>query len=64
MVIIFAHVFDAVQPISQFIYRITDIPALDDYGNNAQLFKLAVRLAYLIVLVAIIKLILTRKNDE
>ena len=63
-IIIFAHVFDAVEPIREFIYRITDIPVMDDYGNKPHLFHLAVRLAYLIVIVAVIKVLLTRNRDE
>lgn len=63
-IIVFAHVFDAVAPISSFIERITDIPVMDDYGNNLPIFKLAIRLAYLIVLVAVLKVLLTRNSDE
>lgn len=63
-IIVFAHVFHAVEPIQEFIYRITDIPVIDDYGDNPPLFKLAIRLAYLIVIIAILKLILSRESDE
>lgn len=63
-IIVFAHVFNAVEPISSFIERITDIPVMDDYGNNPPIFKLAIRLAYLIVLVAVLKVLLTRDSDE
>lgn len=62
--IIFAYAFGVVEPISQFIHKIADIPTLDDTGNNPALYKLAVRLAYLIVIVAVIKLLLTRNKEE
>jgi len=63
-IIIFAHVFHAVEPISQFIQRISDVPVVDEYGNSPHIFKLAIRLAYLIVIVAVVKMFLTRKTDE
>lgn len=62
-IIVFAHVFHAVEPISQFIATITNIPELD-YSRNGPLYKLAVRLGYLIVFVAVVKMILMRKNNN
>ena len=61
-IIIFAHVFNAVEPISQFMHRIADVPVLDEFGNNPPLFKLAIRMVYLIFIVAVIKMIIRGKE--
>jgi len=65
-VILFAHVFDAVEPISLFIRNVVDIPVLleEDYGDNPQVFKLAIRLAYLILILGVLKMLLSRNGDE
>lgn len=63
-IIIFAHVFDAVEPIREFLFRITDIPVFEEYSDRPALFKLLIRLSYLIAVVAIFKIIFMRKTDE
>lgn len=52
--------------IQQLAQRIVDIPALTQKGSSPHLFDLAVRLVYLIVIVAIVKILLSRKsgNDQ
>ena len=63
-IIILAHIFNAVEPISLFIKNITDIPAIDDYGRNPSLYKLCIRLAYIVFIIAILKMILLRKSEN
>ena len=62
-IIILAHVFEAVEPIRNLIQSISDVPLFEHYRSDSDSFVLAVRLAYLIVLVAICKLIFTKKED-
>lgn len=54
--IVFVHVFNAQEAMSEFMNRLFDIPKFTSFGSNEPIFKLAVRAIYLIVLVAIIKL--------
>lgn len=63
-IIIFADVFNAVEPISAFIRNITNIPELGDFGQNSGLYKLGIRLAYLIVVVSVIKMVFTKSGNK
>lgn len=64
LIIILGHFFSLGPAIEQFANRIADIPLFDNKGSNPALFDLAVRLAYLIAIVGVIKLILTGRKDD
>lgn len=65
LAIVFASFFDLGPAIQKAIIRIADIPPLDDKGDNPAAYNFAVRLAYLIALVGIIKIIFSgRKRDD
>lgn len=61
-IIILANFFDAVEPISRFIALVTDIPKINHYGTNPSLYTLIVRLAYLIFVLAVIKMFIVRRK--
>jgi len=65
-VLLSVHVLDLKPHIQQLAQRLVDIPTFTSKGTNPAIFDLGVRLAYLIALVGIIKLLVTRgkKNDE
>ena len=63
-VIVASAYFDLAPPIHQMFERMADIPEFTSKGNKPHLFDLAVRLAYLIALVGIIKLVLRRRRDD
>ena len=56
--------FELGPAIQQFAGRIADVPQFTDKGSKPHLFDLAVRLAYLITIVGIAKILLTRKKDD
>ncbi|MHC4224893.1 MAG: hypothetical protein ACYSUN_12945 [Planctomycetota bacterium] len=64
-ILLLAHAFNLGPAIEQLVWRIADVPELNDHGDNPALYTLAVRLAYLIALVGIIKLLIRgRKGDS
>ncbi len=62
-IVILAHVFGAIEPIRNLIESMADVPLFENYRGDQNSFVLAVRLAYLIVLVALVKLLFSRKED-
>ena len=65
LIIILGHFFNLGPAIEQFALRMADIPSFDNKGDSPALFDLAVRLAYLIAIVGIIKVIMpSRKKDD
>lgn len=62
MVIGFA--FDLAPAITRFVDRLLDIPKFTHTSRNPALYELAIRMIYLITLVAIVKLVLNRKRDD
>ncbi len=60
VLILFVHVFEAKEAMTEFINRLFDIPKFSDYGSNEPIFKIVVRAIYLITLVGIIKLFVNR----
>jgi hypothetical protein len=64
MVIVLGHFFELGPAIQKFAMGIADIPSFDGMERSS-LFDLAVRLAYLIAIVGIIRVIWSnRKQDE
>lgn len=59
--IVLVHVFQAQESMNLFLSRILDIPSFTSFGSNEPIFKLCIRVIYLITLVAIIKLFVSRK---
>lgn len=55
---------DLTPAIQQLVQRLVDIPPLTHKSSNPAIFDLAVRLAYLIVFVAVVKIILGRRSDR
>jgi hypothetical protein len=64
LVLLCVHVLDLKPHIQQLAAKIVDIPPLTHKGSNPAMFDLAVRLAYLIAIVGIIKLLVTRRRDN
>ena len=64
LIIVVAHTLDIVPAIQQLAYRLAEIPQFTNKGDRPALFDLAVRLAYLLVFVAVIKIIFSRNRDE
>ena len=64
LVVILGHFFNLGPAIEQFANRLADIPTFDEKGDNPALFDLAVRLAYLIAVVGVIRLLMRRKRDD
>ena len=60
-IIVFAHVFDAVKPISHFIKNITDVPRIGSIGHNP-FYPVFIRLVFLIAGLGALRMIL-RKRD-
>ncbi len=52
------------QQIQQGLWRLVDIPAFSSKGNSPHLFDLGVRLAYLIAIVGILRLLLRKRRDD
>lgn len=65
LIIIVGNFFNLGPAIEQMATRLADIPSFEEKGDNPALFDLAVRMAYLIALVGIIKIIFSNwKSDE
>ena len=64
LIIILGHFFELGPAIKQFAMRIADIPPFDEKGDSPALFDLAIRLAYLIAIVGLIKVIFSRRKDS
>lgn len=63
--IIVASIYDLEPAIKQLAYTIADVPKIDPrHVRQPAVFSVAVRAMYLIVLVGIIKLFLSRKKEE
>lgn len=63
-IILLGHFFNLGPAIEQFANRLADIPPFTDKGTNPAIFDLAVRLAYMIAFVGIIRLLVSRRKDE
>ena len=63
-IIVLAHFFELEDAIKTFVERLADIPTFTNKGSNPALFDLAVRLAYLIALVGIAKLIINARQSR
>lgn len=63
LIVIIGFAFDLAPAIKQFADRIADIPQFSGGGRNPALYELAVRLAYLIAIIAVIKIIFRRRGD-
>lgn len=50
--------------IQQGFSRLVDIPKFTSKGNSPHLFDLSVRLAYLIAIVGVIRLLVRRRSDD
>ena len=65
LIVVVGHFFNLGPAIQEFATKLADIPSFDDKGSNPALFDLAVRFAYLIALVGVIKVIWSgRMKDE
>ncbi|CAB1062329.1 hypothetical protein D1BOALGB6SA_7105 [Olavius sp. associated proteobacterium Delta 1] len=64
VIVVTVHVFDAKEAVTEFLNRIFDIPQFNSHGSNEPLFKLCVRIIYLITIVGVIKLIVGRDKSE
>jgi hypothetical protein len=63
--LIVASIYDLGPAIKHLVYTITDLPRMDTgHVRDPAVFSVAVRALYLIALVAIIKLLVSRKKDE
>ena len=63
--LIVASIYDLGPAIKQLAYTITDLPKFDSsHVSEPGVFSVAVRAMYLIALVGIIKLLVSRKRDE
>ena len=58
------HFFHLGPAIEQFANRLVDIPRFEDKGSNPALFDLAIRLAYLIALVGIFRILFNRRDGS
>ncbi len=63
-VILVTHFFDLTGPIKTLFDRLADVPQFTSKGEKSHLFDLAVRLAYLIAAVGVIKLLVMRRPDD
>ena len=63
--IIVASIYDLGPAIHQLVYTITDLPRIDTrHVRQPALFSLALRAVYLIALVGIIKILVSRKKED
>lgn len=63
--IIVASIYDLEPAIKQLAYTIADLPRIDSrYVRHPAVFSMAVRAMYLIALVGIIKVLVSRKKDN
>ena len=63
VIILLGHFFNLVPAVEQLVSRLADIPTFEDTGDRPA-FNLAVRLAYLIALVGIIKILFSRGERD
>lgn len=62
--VVFVHVFNAQDAMNEFMNRLFDIPEFKSFGSNEPIFKLCIRVIYLIALVGIVKIIVSRNRSE
>lgn len=58
------HFFHLGPAIEHFANKLVDIPSFQDKGSNPALFDLAVRLAYLIAIVGIFRILFNRHGGS
>ena len=58
------HFFHLGPAIEQFANKLVDIPKFEDKGSNPALFDLAIRLAYLIAIVGIFRILFRGRGDS
>lgn len=64
LAVIVASIYDLGPAIRQLVYTVADLPAIDTrHVSQPAVFSVAVRAMYLIALVGIIKLLVTRRKD-
>jgi hypothetical protein len=64
LVLLGIHVLDLKPHIQQLAQRLVDIPTFTSKGSSPAIFDLAVRLAYLIALVAVVKMLVMRRGSD
>ena len=55
---------DIVEPLRQLVWSLSDVPRIDGPTDSPAVLQLAVRLAYLIAIVAVVKLLLNRSRGD
>ncbi len=64
LLVVLGFSFDLAPAFKQFAQGIADIPKFTHTGRNPALYAFAIRLAYLIAIIGVLKIIFRRKGDD